>query len=80
MKDALIGFGRMLAVAVVTSVVIIVLLSLAFSGQSRQEQQTVDEIRRAGLAQVCVLALPVDEDGRKQAQVDECLRRYGLVP
>lgn len=79
-KQWLVGFLRTTAVALVTSLVIILLLSVAFSGQSRQEQEAIDEIRRGTLANVCVLALPVTDTGRNEQQVTDCLERYGLRP
>lgn len=71
---------RMLLVAVVTAVVIIGVLAFAFGDQTQQEQATADETRRGVLAQVCVLALPIDEGGRDQIRVEACLARYGLEP
>jgi hypothetical protein len=79
-KQWLVGFLRTTAVALVTSVVIILLLTVAFSGQSRQEQEAIDEIRRGTLANVCVLSLPVTDRGRDAGQVRDCLERYGLEP
>jgi hypothetical protein len=78
-KAQLMAAGRQLATIVVAAIIVITFIALAFSAQGRQEREAVDELRRATLAQVCVLALPVREDGRSQKAVQECLIRYGLV-
>jgi hypothetical protein len=79
-KDWLAGLVRMLIVAITTSFIILMFLIVAYGGQTRQEQETLDETRRGTLATVCVLALPVDDFGRDDAQVHACLRKYGLEP
>ena len=71
---------RMLIVSVVTATIIILVLTIAFRSQAQREQDTADEIRRANLATVCVLALPTSDAGRDQSDVYTCLRRYGLAP
>lgn len=81
LKTAFAGFLRTLAVAVLTSIIILLILVFAFSGQSKQQQAALDEIRAGTLATVCVLALPVDPNvGRDPVAVTQCETKYGLTP
>lgn len=80
MKQWFLGLLRMVVVAVVTTGLVVVLLGVVYGEQTRRQTEAADEIRRAGLAQVCVLALPIDDSGRDQASVDACLRKYGIEP
>lgn len=85
MKEAIkaqaVTFLRQLAVAVVTAAIIIAGLIIAYSDDNANERRTFQEIRNATLAEVCVLALPVDpQRGREPKEVRACLLEYGLEP
>jgi succinate dehydrogenase hydrophobic anchor subunit len=81
LKVQLATFLRQLAVAVVTAIIVIGGLVVAYADDTATERETFQEIRNATLAEVCVLALPVSESaGRNAEDVHACLRRYGLEP
>lgn len=71
--------GSMVITALVIVVITIAGITLFFGEQSQQERDTLQEIRNATLAEVCVLALPVRPEGRSENAVEGCLRQHGLI-
>lgn len=71
---------RQLIVAVVTAGVILTVLIVGFRSQGIEERRVREDQLNVSLATVCVLALPVDEDGRDPADVQACFTQYGLTP
>lgn len=67
--------------ATVYGLVIIFLLIGATALLGNRQQQALDDINNGTKATACILSLPIDADtGRSQAEVNECLRLYGLTP
>jgi hypothetical protein len=80
-RENAIAFVRSLAVALITSGVILVVLIYGFRGQTEQERQLQQDTLRANLAQACVLSLPVHPvDGRDPVSVKLCFSQYGIQP
>ena len=78
-KYQLTAFARQLAVAVITSAVIVAGLVIGFSGQTQAQIERDEATLHANLAQACVLSLPVDpETGRSEKDVQRCFTQYGL--
>lgn len=63
-----------------TAFAFILLLLVAASIFPNSEEVVLEDIREATRAQVCVLALPVDENGRDPEAVDRCLTENNLPP
>ena len=60
-------------------VVVFVVVIIAYSRLAPSaEQNALNNIEGAARAQVCVLALPVTDDGRDPADVQRCLTENGL--
>jgi hypothetical protein len=80
-RENAIAFVRSLAVALLTSAIILGVLIVGFRGQTQYERQLQLETLYANLAQACVLALPVDpEVGRPADAVKQCFIQYNLQP
>lgn len=78
-KYQLATFLRQLAVAVLTSGVIVAGLIVGFAGQTAAQVQRDLDTLHANLAQACVLTLPVDPlTGRSADDVRRCFLQYGL--
>lgn len=70
---------RQMVVIIVSAVLVVVFIALAFGARGREEAKTLDLLRRATQAEICVLALPVRDDGRNHEAVRSCLERYELA-
>lgn len=77
-KYQLTTFLRQLAVAVVTSAIIVGGLIVGFAGQTDAQVQRDLDTLHANLAQACVLSLPVTDEGRNERDVQRCFTQYGL--
>lgn len=63
------------AVTALMFTLFLIAASLALGSRS-----TTQDTLHANLAQACVLALPVTDDGRDPRDVEECFTQYGLEP
>ena len=74
------GFFRALGVAVLTTVIILAGLTLAYRGQAANDVRLRQAALDANVAIVCVLALPVDPvKGRDEDRMNSvCLVPHGI--
>lgn len=78
-KDHLIALMRMVATAIITTVLIIVGLTVGFRAQTEAADKLARDTLSANLAQACVLTLPTDPvKGRDPNDVQQCFTQYGL--
>lgn len=76
-----IAIMRMTVVAVITSVIIVTGLNVAYHGQQVEQDRVAHVLVDTNLAQACILALPSDPiTGRDPALVKLCFTQYGLQP
>jgi hypothetical protein len=75
----------MVVTAIITSAVIIVMLTLAYSGANARDEQRNDQLAivaqtlvATNQAIACELALPVTDTGRDPELVKACFTQYGL--
>lgn len=71
--------GALLQGSVTATAFILLLIIASFLLPNAQENLLTD-VRDGVRAQVCVLALPVDENGRDFEDVNECLAIAGMEP
>ena len=79
--------ARMTVTAIITSAVIIMMLTLAYSGSNQRQQEQNDQLAQVAKTLVetnqaiaCELALPVGPNGRNPDDVKLCFSQYGLAP
>jgi hypothetical protein len=65
---------------VVYSIIVIMVILGATAILGNQQQEALDDINAGTRATVCVLSLPVDDGGRNQALVRQCLIDAGIKP
>ena len=66
--------------SLVTALAFVLMLWGLATALGNREADVLEDVRDAARAQVCVLALPVTEHGRRIPAVNECLRANGLPP
>jgi hypothetical protein len=66
------------ASAVVTALITLGLLFALAAVFGDDDNRLLSDIRDASRAEICVLALPVSDDGRNEAAVKRCLEENGL--
>lgn len=71
---------RITGAAVLTTTIILAGITIAFRGQTSQQQQVADTLVRTNQAIACELALPVTDTGRDPALVSLCFTQYDLQP
>lgn len=63
------------------AVILLLLLFVLTLATGQQQQKTLSDIRNATRAQVCVLLLPVTEEGRNEGKTNSrCLIPNGIPP
>lgn len=69
-----------LIIGAVQAVVLVVILIAATYALGNKQQESLNDIKAATRAEVCVLALPVSDKGRDDAAVTRCLVNAGIEP
>lgn len=68
-------------IGVTQAIILILLLVLVSAALGNSQEQLLSDIRNATRAQVCVLLLPVNDQGRDEAQTNSrCLVPNGIPP
>lgn len=76
-KDAIIDG---LIIGACQAVVLVLILLAVTYALGNQQQESLNDIKAATRAEVCVLTLPVTDKGRDQEAVNACLLENGIEP
>lgn len=87
LKATFAGFLRTLAIAIITSIIVLAIIVLAFGGQTQRQQQTFEAIKQASELTVrlnraisCELGVPTVDGMRDPVLLRACWTDEGLIP